>query len=85
MLIKDIRLKETNETRTDGRYPLRIGSTVDFYTKPTVGDVMMLAYITDKEGNPKDGVLRTDTIVSIDEQDNVLVVTTERNIYFIER
>ena len=43
MKIKNITYVETNETRTDGRYPIRIGSEVNFaFYEPTIGNVMYL-------------------------------------------
>ena len=85
MKIKDIRHIETNETRTDGRYPLRIGSTVDFYSKPFIGFAMMLAYVADNEGNPKEGILRTSYVKEYTENEKEFIVKTNNSIYILEK
>lgn len=87
MKIKDIRHTETNETRTDGRYPLRIGSTVDLcpWFPPTVGDPMILLYVSDNQGNPKNGTLRTSRVSNIVETDTELMVATKNSIYCFEK
>ena len=84
--IKDIRYKDTNETRTDGRYPLRIGSTIDFFTyEPTVNQCAYLSYVYDNQGNNKEGTLRTSFITEIFEDDNELILTTNNSIYILEK
>lgn len=87
MKIKDIRHVKTNETRTDGRYPLRIGSTVDFYLgmKPSVGNVMWLSYIFDNKGNTKEGVLKTSLVTNITETDVNFIVETINSVYYLEK
>lgn len=85
MKIKDIRYTETNETRTDGKYPLRIGSTVEFMFKPVVDDVMFLEYVMDNQGNPKNGCLRTSRVEDVVETDTEIVVTTRNSIYYLEK
>ena len=85
MKIIDIKSVETNETRTDGRYPLRIGSTVEFYLTPSPGSCMLLAYTHDNLGNPKWGYLRTSTVTDIDETENEVIVTTRNSIYYLEK
>lgn len=85
MKIKDIKNIETNETRTDGRYPLRIGSTIDFYANPSIGFPMLLSYIADNQGNAKTGVLRTSLIDSIDETDTEIIVKMINSIYYLEK
>ena len=85
MKILDIKSVETCETRTDGRYPLRIGSTVEFYMKPTDGIPMVLAYVTDNQGDPKEGYLRTSSVVDIEETKEHIVVTTRNSIYYFEK
>ena len=81
MKIIDIKHKATGETRTDGRYPLRIGSEVKFYTEPCVGNVMLLLYIKDNQGNAKDGILRTSGVELIERKENEMIVTTNNSIY----
>ena len=85
MKILDIQSTRTNETRTDGRYLLRIGSMVEFYLKPVPGMVMILSYISDNEGNPKEGYLRTSTVIDVDETKDRVVVTTRNSIYYLEK
>ena len=86
MKIKNITYVDTNETRTDGRYPLRIGSEVEFAIyKPTVGEVAWLGYIADNEGNPKSGYLRTSTVNDIIETDTEIVIKTRNSIYYFEK
>lgn len=85
MKIVDIKSVETNETRTDGRYPLRIGSTVRFYMKPVPGLPMVLEYICDNQGNPKSGYLRTSTVTEVEESMYEVVVTTVNSIYYFKR
>ena len=85
MKIIDITHADTGKTRTDGRYPLRIGSTVEFYYPPRVGECMLYSYITDNLGNPKDGVLRTSIVQNIIETETVIAVYTCNSVYYFER
>ena len=85
MKITDIVSTTTNKTRTDGRYPQRIGSTVEFYMRPKVGIPMVLAYVSDNQGNPKEGYLRTSTVESIYETETEIAVTTLNSIYCFKK
>ena len=85
MRIKDIRYVGTNETRTDGRYPQRIGSRVVFCYPPEVGSPTFLQYITDNQGNPKEGILRTSTVANIVETDKEIYLETRNSVYVFER
>lgn len=85
MKIIDITHADTGKTRTDGRYPLRIGSTVEFYMPPVVGAAMHLSYVADNQGNPKDGVLSTSIVKNIIETDTVIVVYTRNSVYYFEK
>lgn len=85
MKIKDIKDIETNETRTDSRYPSRIGSTVEFLFEPTVGGVFVYSYTADNHGNRKYGILRTSTINDIVENDSEFVITTRNSIYYFSK
>lgn len=86
MKIKNITHAETNETRTDGRYPIRIGSEVNFaFYEPTVGDVMYLEYVKDNEGNPKEGVIRTSIVYDVKRIENEIIVKTKNSIYYFEK
>jgi hypothetical protein len=84
MKIIDIQHSKTGETRADGRYPLRIGSEVRFYTNLCVGDIMVLQYIKDNQGNAKDGILHTSRIERIDRTKGKIIVTTRNSIYHFE-
>ena len=85
MKIKDIKSIRTNKTRTDGRYPMRIGCTVEFDTKPREGMPLWLAYVSDKMGNPKSGYLRTNLVCNIIETDTEIIIATLNSIYYFER
>lgn len=86
MKIKNITYVETNETRTDGRYPIRIGSEVNFaFYEPFIGDVMYLEYVKDNEGNPKEGVIRTSIVYDVKRTENEIVVKTKNSIYYFEK
>lgn len=85
MKILDIQSVETCETRTDGKYPLRIGSTVEFYRKPIAGVPMILKYVTDNQGNLKEGYLTTSSVIDVDETKEYVVVTTKNSIYYFQK
>lgn len=85
MRISDIRLRDTNCTRTDGRYPLCIGSEVEFYSQPIIGMPMFLSYIKDNKGNPKSGILCTSPVTNIIENDEKIVVITFNSEYWFEK
>ena len=73
------------ETRTDGRYPLRIGSKVKLAYYLTNGACMLLDYIEDNQGNPKSGQLRTSSVQDFNETEDGIVVTTRNSIYYLEK
>lgn len=73
------------QTRTDGRYPLRIGSTVEFYEPPYKGCGMVLAYILDNQGNPKSGYLYTSIVKGIQDLPDQYIITTKNSIYYLEK
>lgn len=53
--------------RLDGRYPMRIGRTVDLELKNiTVGEPLYLKYIKDSDGSDYHGILRTSKVVDFD-------------------
>lgn len=85
MKILDIKSTKTYETRTDGRYPLRIGSTVNFFRQPIAGCSMVLEYVLDNKGKPKYGHLVTSTVIDIDETKCEIIVTTKNSIYYFEK
>lgn len=85
MKIKDIRYTETNETRTDSKYPQRIGCTVEFMFEPAVDEAMFLEYVLDNQGNEKGGYLQTSRVEDIVETDTEIVVTTRNSVYYLEK
>lgn len=85
MIISDIKSRETMQTRTDGRYPLRIGSDVEFYFYPHLGSSMVLSYFLDKLGKPKSGHLVTSPVTNIEVYPDKYIITTENSIYYLER
>ena len=84
LIIKNITYAN-GETRTDGRYPLRIGSKVKFAYYLTKGACMLLDYIEDNQSNPKSGQLRTSSIQDIKETEDEIIVTTRNSIYYFEK
>lgn len=85
MKIKNITHVKTNETRTDGHYPMRIGSIVEFYNPLVVGDSVLLSYVTDNQGNPKSGHLATSIVKEYTETDVEIIVKTRNSIYYFEK
>lgn len=45
MINKDIQDIHTGQTRTDGRYPQRVGATVSFCLYPSVGSCLYCMYL----------------------------------------
>ena len=86
--IKDITDLE-GKTRTDGRYPLRIGRTGSFmHGTPTIGKCLLFNYITHSDGTPYEhfSYLRTSTVMDYStHRDNSIVVRTKNSIYKFER
>lgn len=83
--IVDIRDARTRQTRTDGRYPLRIGRIVK-EPKPHIGIPMFVEYIRNADGSDYSGMtLRTSRVCGsfINEKDN-LVVETMNSVYEFE-
>ena len=85
MKIKDVKHIGTNETRTDGLYPSRIGSTVEFLFEPIVGCLLVCSYISDNQGNPKCGIIKGTKISDIVESDTEFVITTRNSIYYFSK
>ena len=86
MDIQDIK----GNTRTDGRYPLRIGSIIEFVYPfiPMKDMVALCSYIKDNEGNEKQGTLKTSTVQKIynDElDDTILIIETLNSVYFLKK
>ncbi len=79
-------ITKDGETRTDGRYPLRIGSLVEILDM-CVGWRLVLGYLKDAEGNEKSGVLSTSRIVKIDSTFSLdeITVTTLNSVYTLTK
>lgn len=76
-------------TRTDGRYPLRIGRTGEFMCgTPMIGECLLFYYLTHSDGSEYDrfSFLRTSTVLDYAKhRDNTIVVRTINSIYKFER
>lgn len=77
--------RATGKERTDGRYPLRKGCTLNFVLRPQIGDPMVWDYISDAKGMPKEGRLSTSAVAQILDTDKGLTVTTRNSIYVFEK
>jgi hypothetical protein len=81
--IEDITYK-TGETRTDGRYPNRIGSTVEFLDVPTVGKPIHFRYIKyNNDEHIEDHMPCTSRVNDYDEYSHpgYLYIYTRNSIY----
>lgn len=72
------------EERTDGRYPLRKGCLVNIYHLKS-GEVMILDYIKDNQGNEKQGYLRTSTVDDYEDYGVGITVYTMNSVYYLKR
>jgi hypothetical protein len=72
------------EERTDGRYPLRKGCIVNI-THLQSGEVMILEYIKDNKGNPKEGYLRTSLVDDYEDYVSVVTVYTMNSGYYLKK
>lgn len=85
MIIRDIQDIRTGQTRSDGKYPQRIGSRVAFAHMPEPGTCMYLQYITDNQDNPKSGHLRTSLIKGFQENAQEVIITTLNSRYIFTK
>lgn len=88
-LIKTILDSRTKQRRTDGRYPNRIGSKVNIVNLTIKGamepgNMLVLDYIEDNQGNPKDGTLRSSRILDIISYGRIIEIVTHNSIYVLE-
>ena len=81
--ITDIKSVQTGETRTDGRYPIRIGSIVSIYHLAK-DNAMILTYHKDNQGNSKEGSLWTSIVQNIEKDNSGMIVHTLNSIYYLE-
>lgn len=83
-LIEDITFKN-GTTRTDGRYPNRIGSIVTLLTHPTVGKPLFFRYVKYNSGElVEDHVTRTSCVDDFDSYSyqGYLLIYTRNSIYY---
>lgn len=57
---------KAGETRTDGRYPIRIGCTYTCLSFPGVGHGVIMPYLKDFMGNERGGYVHTSKLVEIE-------------------
>ena len=70
------------KTRTDGRYPNRIGSTIEFLTPVLVGNPIYFRYIKYNNGNlVEDHVTRTSRVNDLEWYNNKFYIYTKNSIY----
>ena len=85
-LIEDITFKN-GETRTDGRYPNRIGSTVQLNQHPIVGEPLMFRYVKYNNGEcVEDHLSCTSRVDDFDEysEPGYLFIYTRNSIYYFK-
>lgn len=75
-----VSITQNGEPRTDGRYPLRIGCTGKFALL-TKGFSALFEYLTDADGNEKNGTLQTSIVTDIVHEARHIVVTTLNSVY----
>lgn len=84
--VEDITYK-TGETRADGRYPNRIGSTVKLLNHPIVGEPLYFQYIKYNNGElVEDHITRTSRIDDFDNysKPGYLMIYTRNSIYYFK-
>ena len=73
-------------TRTDGRYPMRIGRIIDLDRSRIVeNDSAILAYVRDADGSPYDGYLHTSIVQGIREIGDTIFIETMNSIYALRK
>lgn len=77
-------ITQDGQPRTDGRYPLRVGCTGDFFMLE-VGFPMLFKYKSDADGNKKDGSLRSSTVTRIVSGHRRNEVDTLNSVYTFEK
>lgn len=85
-LIEDITYKN-GETRTDGRYPNRIGSIVTLNYDPIVGEPLYFRYIKYNNGElVEDHITRTSRVDDFDyySYPGYLLIFTRNSIYYFK-
>ena len=82
--ITDIADRDTGFTSKDPKTRQRIG----FIVKPCIANKdegMVLRYIEDRDGNPKEGHFRTSKVNDIIGNKNKALVITDNSVYALER
>lgn len=80
-IIENIFNRKTMQTRIDGRYPSRIGSTVKLPFTPVINCCFFWEYVKDNQGNHKTGECRTSLVTDYGWKNNRLYVFTYNSIY----
>lgn len=80
---------KAGETRVDGRYPTRIGSTYTCLSFIGVGFTVIMPYFKNNQGGNRTGYVTTSNLVSLDEPQTVggktiLRFTTLNTVYTLE-
>lgn len=78
---------ESGTERKDGRYPLRIGRTVDLVLENIrVGYPMYLEYLKDSDGSDMlFKALITSRVKDVKTENNLVVVTTRNSIFYFRK
>lgn len=85
MFAKIVKITDRDgKPKTDGRYPMRVGAIVYVYPAK-VGDLLYMDYIADGAGNLKNGMLCTSTVQDVENEADVMKVTTKNSVYLLER
>lgn len=72
-------------TRTDDKYPDRIGSVVEILRPLCKGHSAILGYVSDKHGNPKSGAIMTSSVIRLNEQSDEITFSTINSIYVLKK
>ena len=74
--------RKTGETRTDGRYPNRIGSTIEFLDPVKIGEPAYFRYIKYNNGElVEDHVTRTSRVDDLEWYNDKFYIYTRNSIY----
>lgn len=78
---------EYGTERTDGRYPLRKGRTVNLNPDNILlYNPMLIAYVSEPDGKPLNGkFLYTTPVTSVVKGDDEIIIETKNSIYVFER
>ena len=85
-LIENITFKN-GITRTDGRYPNRIGSTVQLNQYPIIGHPLYFRYVKYNNGERvEDHITRTSRVDDFDQysEPGYLIIYTRNSIYYFK-